>query len=182
MEAGELFLGAVLSKAPHAAHEALLTLLPLPEAKQGIETTRGNHPGPGLIRMWGTGCPEIPSQTLGTSLSFSYPNPEITSHRGRCLSRVDGATPWGAPMCARLAPAPPARTFTEKNRGARTPAKGVLRPGIPVWLVNLTGESPILRQGAHSLRQPLARPRRGQVGARRRALSKSGAVNPMSEA
>jgi hypothetical protein len=30
MEAGELFLGAVLSKAPHAAHEALLTLLPLP--------------------------------------------------------------------------------------------------------------------------------------------------------
>jgi hypothetical protein len=28
MEAGELFLGAVLSKAPHAAHEALLMLLP----------------------------------------------------------------------------------------------------------------------------------------------------------
>ncbi|PLW22752.1 hypothetical protein PCASD_11107 [Puccinia coronata f. sp. avenae] len=40
-----------------------------PEAKQGIETTRGSHLGPGLIRMWGTGCPEIPSQTPGTSLS-----------------------------------------------------------------------------------------------------------------
>ncbi|PLW18723.1 hypothetical protein PCASD_15374 [Puccinia coronata f. sp. avenae] len=47
--------------------------------------------------------------------------------------RVDGATPWGAPMCARLAPAPLARTFPEKTRGARTPANSAPRPGIPGW-------------------------------------------------
>ncbi|PLW25113.1 hypothetical protein PCANC_27676, partial [Puccinia coronata f. sp. avenae] len=48
-------------------------------------------------------------------------------------ARVDGANPWGAPMSARLAPAPPVRTFPEKTRGARTPAKSAPRQGIPGW-------------------------------------------------
>ncbi|PLW12957.1 hypothetical protein PCANC_17808 [Puccinia coronata f. sp. avenae] len=68
MEAGELFLGAVLSKAPHAAHEALLTLLPLPVQSRG-KTRYRNHPGrpPGtrINSDVGNGMPRNPVPNPG---------------------------------------------------------------------------------------------------------------------
>ncbi|PLW24778.1 hypothetical protein PCASD_05185 [Puccinia coronata f. sp. avenae] len=68
MEAGELFLGAVLSKAPHAAHEVLLTLLPLPVQSRG-KTRFRNHPGkpPGtqINSDVGNGMPRNPVPNPG---------------------------------------------------------------------------------------------------------------------
>ncbi|PLW45379.1 hypothetical protein PCASD_03095 [Puccinia coronata f. sp. avenae] len=68
MEAGELFLGAVFSKAPHAAHEALLTLLPLPVQSRG-KTRYRNHPGkpPGtrINSDVGNGMPRNPVPNPG---------------------------------------------------------------------------------------------------------------------
>ncbi|PLW26636.1 hypothetical protein PCANC_25583 [Puccinia coronata f. sp. avenae] len=76
MEAGELFLGAVLSKAPHAAHEALLTLLPLPVQSRG-KTRYRNHPGkpPGtrINSDVGNGMPRNPVPNPGDQPYLSSP-------------------------------------------------------------------------------------------------------------
>ncbi|PLW40437.1 hypothetical protein PCASD_10388 [Puccinia coronata f. sp. avenae] len=84
MEAGELFLGAVLSKAPHAAHEALLTLLPLPVQSRG-KTRYRNHPGkpPGtrINSDVGNGMPRNPVPNPGDQ---PYHRPaQCPVHHGR---------------------------------------------------------------------------------------------------